>query len=1039
MNISEFSVRRGVTVGMVCVLIFGFGMYSLSRLQLDLYPEITFPMVLILTNYTGASPEDMETLVTKPIESAVASAKGVESITSSSKQGASVVVAEFDWDKDMDQAETDIRRKLEMVEGFLPTDADKSMIFAMDPSMQPIVMVTLNGDYPPDELRHVAEEDVCDRVERLDGVASCDAVGGLDREIRVTLHPAKLASYGLDATSVLYAIGRENTQEPGGSIDQGPFSYNIQTKGKLQSVDELRNTVVGQKMGPDGRPAFIRLHQVADVADTFNEPTRIIEVNDESSVWIIIRKQSGENTVKATDATLAELEKFEKESEGRLRFGTIFRQADYINASLGNLSSSALLAVGITFLVLLLMLGNFRSSLIVATAIPLSVVATFFVMDRAGMTLNVLSMAGLALAVGMLVDNAIVVLENIFRLRQEGMAPRDAAVKGASGVSLAVTASTLTTVAVFVPVLFVPGIAGVMFEDMAVTICFSLLVSLAVAITFIPLAASRLLGLGDRGKDAKKASRWNPLGKILEPYGNFLKRALARRWIVVVGLFAAIAVTVLMYMALPTDFMTEQDQSMIIISMEAPVGSNLDETKRFCDEMLTIVKDVIPASDRKLIAAEIGAGEGFTSIFSKGLHSATIRVPLVGVGDRQVSQSEYEDRLRERLKRVPDLTVKIGEMMNMTGGADMELKLLGHDLDELRRVGKELEAELKEMPRIAEVSFSFADPTPQLTVEFNRNKAAELGVGTAAMGQTVATYFLGRTAGFYSDGGDEHPIMVRYDKADRMDVEQLSRAPVAVPGGDTVPLGHLAQVRLEPGPVAIERLDQERSATVKITLKDNWVDENGDSHRKDLKDSIATIETTLKKYHWPQNMRFEVGGTAEDFMESFQWLGVALIVSILLVYMVMASQFESFRQPFIILFSVPLALIGVVLTFVITGNPLDVSALIGVIMLMGIVVNNGIVMVDAANQLRETGLDRFDAIREAAKIRLRPVLLTSMTTICGMIPLALEIGDGSEAWSGMAQAVIGGLLVSTFLTLIVIPTFYTIFAKKEVAPCAPSA
>jgi HAE1 family hydrophobic/amphiphilic exporter-1 len=1032
MNLSALSVRRGVTFGMVFAAVFGFGVYSLGRLQLDLYPDMTFPMVLVLTNYTGASPEDVETLVTEPIEAGVASAKGVESITSQSKQGASVVSVEFDWDKDMDQAETDVRRKLELVQGLLPDDADDPLVLAMDPSMQPIAIMALEGAYPLDELRRIAEDDVCDRVERLDGVASCEAIGGLDREIRVALDPVRLAAHGLDAAAVLGAIGRENAQEPGGTIEQGPFAFNIQTRGKLRSLDDLRSAVVGQRVGADGTSMPIRLRQVAEVTDAFNEPTRVIEVDGKPSVWVVVRKQSGENTVKAAEATLAEVRKIEAESEGRLRFGTIFNQADFINASLGNLSTTALMAVGISFVVLLLFLGNVRSSLIVATAIPLSVVATFFVMDRADMTLNVISMAGLALAVGMLIDNAIVVLENIFRLRQEGLPIREAAVRGAAEVSTAVTASTLTTVAVFVPVLFVPGIAGVLFKDMAVTICFALLVSLLVAVSFVPLAASRLLGPRARAADTERVARWNPIGRVAAPYARLLGWVLRHRWVVPVGLAAALFVTGVLAAALPTEFMMEQDQSMIQLTTEAPVGSNLEETRRFTGEAVAALMEVIPASDRKLIAAEIGSGEGFSAIFSKGAHSATLRVPLAPISGRATSQAAYEDLLRTRLADIPDLKTTASGM-HMTGSADMEIMLRGHDLGELRRVGREIEARARALPQVAEAEFSFADPTPQLTVEFDRDKASALGASTSGMGQAVATYFLGRTAGFFSEGGDEHPIVVRYDKADRRDVEQLSRAPIALPGGTTVPLGNLARVALEPGPVSIERIDQERAATLSLTLKESWKDDRGKERQKDLGGAIGVVETMLRSYEWPEGMGYEVGGTAEDFIESFSYLGLALVISVLLVYMVMAAQFESFRQPFIILFTVPLAFIGVVLAFVLTGSPLDVSALIGVIMLVGIVVNNGIVMIDAANQQRAAGLDRFRAIIVAARTRLRPVLLTSLTTICSMIPLALEIGDGSESWSGMARAVIGGLTSATVLTLVVVPMFYTVFARKEVA------
>ncbi|MFO8071009.1 MAG: efflux RND transporter permease subunit [Polyangia bacterium] len=1031
MSISSLSVRRGVTFGMVFAAIFGFGVYSLSRLQLDLYPETTFPVVMILTEYTGASPEDVESLITEPIESAVAAAEGVEELNSKSKQGSSVVMVEFGWDEDMDQAETDVRRKLELVEGLLPDDAEDPLVIAMDPSMQPIAMLTLEGSHPSDELRRIAEDEVCARVERLDGVASCDVMGGLDREIRVALDPASLAAHGLDALAVLGAIGRENVEEPGGTIEQNGFAFEIRTEGRFQSLEEIRDVVVGRRAGADGKMGPILLGQVAEVRDTFAEKTNAIEVGGEPSVWINVRKQSGRNTVRAAEATIAEIRRFERESDGRLRFGVIMNQADFINKSLGNLSTTALIAVGISLVVLLVFLGNLRSALVVSSAIPLSVVATFFIMDQAGMTLNVISMAGLALAVGMLVDNAIVVLENIFRLREQGLPLRPAAIEGAAEMSTAVGASTLTTVSVFVPVLFVPGIAGVLFEDMAVTICFALLVSLLVAISFVPLAASRILGdrkgLSVRGRSV---SRWNPVSHLQEPYARLLRWVLARRWVVVVGLALSLAFTGLLAGAMPTEFMPEQDQSLLQLDLEAPVGSDLELTRDYVHEAIASVREVIPKEHREMIAANIGTGSGFSALFSEGMHFAGLTIPLSGVTERDLSQAEYEDRLREELSEIPDVSVSIGGM-DMTGGeGDMEIEIRGYDLDELRRVGGEIEQRIEAMPRVGQVDFSFADPTPQLAVRYDREKMAEIGLSTSSVGRAIAISFLGKTAALYSEKGDEHEVVVRYDERHRNDVEQLRRMPVGLAGGETIPLGNVVEIGLQPGPISIERADQERITTLDVTLEEAWIDSEGNERTKDLGAAIGEVRELLEDWDWPEKMGFEVGGSAEDFIESFTYLGLALALSVLLVYMVMAGLFESFRQPFIIIFTVPLALIGVVLIFVLSGSSIDVTALIGVIMLVGIAVNNGIVMVDAANRRRREGLDRFAAIVDAARTRLRPVLLTSTTTICSMIPLALEIGEGSESWSSMARAVIGGLLTATVLTLVVVPTFYTVFARK---------
>ncbi|HMA94989.1 MAG TPA: efflux RND transporter permease subunit, partial [Polyangiaceae bacterium] len=523
---------NAITTTMLYLMLVGFGLFSLSRLRLDMYPDVSFPTVIILTEYTGASPEDIETLVTRPIEGAASSVKNVKEVHSTSKQGTSLVEVRFEWGKDMEQAETDVRRKLEMIESILPEDAEKSMIFAFDPALMPIVVLTVTGPYPLDELRRIAKRDIEPKLVRLPGVASAEIDGGLEREIRVELDPVKVAAFGLDVNQIVATVYRENLQVPGGSIQQGALDFSIQAKGKYQRVSEIGEVVIGSKTSPAGLVP-IRLKEVSKVLDTFYESQRILEVDGAPSVFVIVNKQSGANTVLASRAVLEALPEIKRTAAADIDFKLVFNQADFINAALGNLSTTALLGVAITFLVLLVFLRHIRSSLIVAASIPVSVIATFAVMDQAHMTLNMLTMAGLALAIGMLVDNAIVVLENIFRLREEGKDPWTAAIEGTHSVWIAVSGSTLTTIVVFVPVLFVPGIAGVMFKDMSITICFSLALSLLVALTLIPTAASRLLGAKGGDKEIVHA---DTRGRAYQWYDRALRWVLRRRWVVAVAL-----------------------------------------------------------------------------------------------------------------------------------------------------------------------------------------------------------------------------------------------------------------------------------------------------------------------------------------------------------------------------------------------------------------------------------------------------------------------------------------------------------------------
>jgi HAE1 family hydrophobic/amphiphilic exporter-1 len=1031
MNLSRLSVQRGVTFTMGYLIVLGFGLFGLSRLALDLYPDITFPTVLVITGYTGANPEDIETLVTRPIEGAVSTVKGVEEVHSDSKQGASIVQLKFDWSKDMEQAETDVRRQLELIEGYLPDDTDPPLVFAFDPSMQPVVMMMVSGPYPLDELRRLADDEIAPRLERLPGIATVESAGGLEREIHVVLDPIRVAAFGLDVNRVVAAVAGDNLQPPGGYIEQGPLEFAVQAEGKYASVAEIGAVLVGTRVSETGRPEPIRLAQVARIEDSFKETRRVLEVDGRPAVWMMVRKQSGANTVRASEVVLGALDEVSRDLGGQIEFGVIFNQAEFINQSLGNLSTSALLGIGITFLVLLFFLRNIRSALIVASAIPLSIVATFAVMDQASMTLNVLSLAGLALAVGMVVDNGIVVLENIYRMREEGLSGREAAVQGAHAVGMAVTASTLTTVAVFVPVLFVPGIAGVMFRDMAVTICFALLVSLAVARSFVPLAADRLLGTARAERLLARARRRSSYARFRETYGRALDFTLRHRWVVGLAVVGVLAATYLVMRALPTEFILEGDNSFLFVSVEAPEDSNIGRTAELMREVAAKVEEVVPPTERRLVALDAGTGEGFTALFSKGVHSGLLRVPLVRVGQRTRSKRDIEAAVRQALATIPGVTTTVSQPFSMMGEGDIEVRLRGHDLDESRRVGLDLRERLQALPDVATADFSMEAQRPQVTVRFDREKMARLGLSTAAASQALSTAIMGRTAAQYAEGGDEYGVLVRYGREHRQDIEELRRVPLVTAGGALVPLGNVADIRMELGPVNITRLDQERVTRLNLYLETRYVGPDGEPQRKDLRASIDRVTKILDDYPFPDGFQYSIGGSAEDFMDSMRYLALALLVSVLLVYMVMASQFESLREPFIVLFSVPLAGIGVVLMFALSRTTIDVSALIGTIMLAGIVVNNAIVMVDAANQLRDEGAPTREAIAKAGRLRLRPVLLTSITTMMAMLPMALGIGEGSEAWAGLARTVIGGLLSATLLVLFVIPTVYTLFAGKR--------
>jgi HAE1 family hydrophobic/amphiphilic exporter-1 len=1042
-ELASLAVRRAITFGMIFIFIVAFGVFAALRLQLDMLPDISFPMVIVITTYTGANPEDIETMVTRPLEEAVAAVKDTEKVNSTSKQGMSLIMAEFNWGKNMAQAETDVRRSIDMMKGFLPEDADEPLVIAMDPALQPIVMLVMTGEYPLDELRRIADKEMRPRFERLPGVAGAEVTGGMEREIHVLFDPVKVAAYAVDVNAVIGAIYMGNQQSPGGSIQQGRLNFAIQARGKYQTVAEIGEVVVGARPGLYG-PTPVTLKEVAQVEDSFVETEQRLEVNGEPAVVINVRKQSGANTVRAAETVMAALPNIKAATGAEVRFQVIFNQADFINESLGNLSETGILGIIITFLTLLFFLRHVRSALIVAAAIPVSLIATFGIMDQTHMTLNIISMAGLALAIGHLVDTSIVVLENIFRLRQEGQSAKDAAIQGARGVSLAVTASTLTSVSVFFPVLFVPGIAGVIFKDMAITICFSMTASLVVSLTLVPLAASRLLASQHTLDKLVQSEKKDVLRGIRVIYRRTLEWIMfgpapvrtwkpGNRWSVIAALVAMLVVTLAMLAFVPTDFMKGDDNSQLYVGIETAVGNNVDEAYTVAREAMKVIEQTVKPEERTLVMLDVGVGKGFESMFGKGVHTGYVRVPLVSPGKRKRSQKEIEDAVRAALKSIPGCRTTVGDPMNFMGGeGDIEIQIRGHDLDVSRTFGLALREKLQALPDVSAVNFSIQDQTPEVRVLLDRIKIARVGLSTANISTAISAFFMGKVAGRYSERGTETNILVRYAKDHRTDVDELKKLPLVTMAGMTVPLGNVADIEMGLGPVDITRLDQQRVSKLNVYLRPEYTDANNNSHIKDMGASIDRIRKILDSENWPAEFSYTIGGTAEEFAKSFKYLGLALLLSVFLVYMVMASQFESFREPFIIMFTVPLAAIGVIPLFFLTGSSLDVMSFIGVIMLVGIVVNNGIVMVDAANQLRAQYPDRKRAAIEAALQRLRPVVLTALTTIFGMVPLALGLGQGAAMWSGLAKAVISGLTVATFLTLFLVPVVYSAFAPKEI-------
>ncbi len=1018
MKISRIAINRGVTFAMIYIIAIGFGFFGLGRLKLDLYPDITFPMIGIMTDYTGVGPEDIENSISRPLEKTVVSVENLEKITSWSKSGSSTLLLEFNWGTDMDQAEINVRKMIDFVRKYLPNEASDPMTFAFNPSMQPIIFFTVSSDkLGMAELRKLVTDRVEPALERIDGVASAGTSGGLQRQIRVLVDPRKVAAHGVSLSTVIQTLGMENLQIPGGLVDDEYTEYAVRTYGEFETVDQIRNTVIGSKAGSP-----IYLKNVAEVIDGYKEQTEIVRNNGVPALFMFLQKQSDANTVQTASAVLKELPKIAEDIGQGVSFNIIWNQSDFIKKSVSNLTNTAIQAFFLAFFVLLFFLRHVRSSLIAAISIPVSILITFFVMSQLGLTLNIISMAGLALAVGMLIDNSIVVLENIFRHRDMEKDIRTASDDGTTEVGVAIIASTLTTLAIFVPIFFVPGIAGVMFKDMVIAIVSSLTVSLLVALTLIPLLSSRLLIKN------KQPSRWKLLRNVDDGIGKFLNNlesgyvrllnwSLGHKKIILLAIVVLFVATFFIFSSVGGEFMPKTDQSFITLNVARETRASLTTTDETFKQIEEIIFEEIPEATNVQIS--FGIGEGWAAMFGTGSNRGEVNISIPDVKDRDRSSDEIETSLRKRFKNIPGTKVTMQSGSPFGSGGDITIKIFGFDRNIATTLGDELEARMENIDGVVDVTKSYNQPKPEYQIRIDRDRVSALGLSVYQVATTIETAVKGKLATKFREEGEEYDVVVQLDEKYRQSRTDLENIYITSVTGIQVPLKNVATII--PGEAAsqIDREDQERMVSVSCTVSG-----------RDLQSVLADIQDVLRKMNFPPNFRWEIGGAAEDMQESFMYLGIAIIIAIFLVYMVMASQFESLLDPFIIIFTVPLAIVGAIWGLFLTGTTLSVTSLIGMVLLVGIVVNNGIVLVDYINQLREKhGHDLWVAILIGGKRRMRPILMTALTTILAMFPIALKLGSGAELWVGMARAVIGGLTASTALTLILIPIIYLFFEQ----------
>lgn len=1016
-QLPKVAVQRPVTFLMISLIIIGFGLFGLSKLRLNLYPDVSFPTITIYTTYEGVAPEDIETLITRPLEEGVGSTSGVLRVRSLSSQGASVVKLYFDWGTDLYIAEADVRKKLDGVRRSVPQDAEQPVIFTYDPNQEPVVVLTLTSNIrSARDLRTLATQVVEQRLERIPGVASAETSGGLERQINVWLRNDALRAYNLDIGNVANRLRAENVQVPAGELTEGRIVYSLRTIGEFKDINQIRNTIVGVI---DGNP--IRLEDVADVLDDVAQPIGNVRVDGEDGVIVNIYKASESNIVTTADEIIASLDRIRTAIPQDVNINVLTNRAEFIKSSIDNLYMSGLQAILLVVAVLLFFLGSWRSALIVAISIPVSVISTFSIMDWADLSLNVISLSGLTLAVGMVVDNAVVVLENIFRYRDEEHAsPAAAAIKGAQEVAAPVMMSTLTTLVVFLPILFVPGIAGFLFRDLALTISFALIMSTFIALSLIPVLASRLLKARKPDEEPEKQGKLSAaitrfLDRVDATYSRQLSATLKRKWLAFGGSVFFFLLTIPIFNFLGGEFFPPVDESAFVVSVEREPGVNIFELGRTIESVEEIIKERVP--EARLIVSDYGDKTGVEGAEKPGGYSGVVRVELVPTNERRRSQFEITADLLSVLENVPGAEIK-EEIMNPLspdGESGLVINIFGYDQDRKKELSDVVKERLSAVQGIANVFSSSDVGRPELRILMDRERISRNNLNTQQVANAVGNAVKGSLATTFVDQGIEYAVMVQLHPDEKTHSQALENIQVRTPAGTWMPLRNLASIERYEGPSNILRINQERITEIKADLG-----------ALDLRTATDEARKILDAIEWPDGYRYEIGGSAEEQADSFGYLLIAFMIAAILTYMVMASQFESFSEPFIIIATIPLALSGVLIILLVTGTPISVTSMVGLILLSGIVVNNGIVMIDYIKILQVRGKNRFDAIVEGATRRLRPILMTALTTILSMVPLALELGAGSETWSPMARTVIGGLTMSTFLMLFVVPCLYLI-------------
>ncbi|UCF78020.1 MAG: efflux RND transporter permease subunit [Candidatus Eiseniibacteriota bacterium] len=1006
MRLSGFSVRRPVAISMFVLVFVVMGFISLRKMPVEFIPELNFPVLFLSGRYEGVGPEEMEELVTRPLEASVSQVSGVKNIRSVSQYGVSALELEFEWGTDLDQTMGDIRENIEIaVENeFLPEDLRKPLIFKYDPADMPVSFYGVSSAVRTQrELKNISEDDIRPVLEKLDGVAYVIVWAGGEREIRVAVDQAKLAALGMSLGNVVNIIRAEDTDLGAGHVVQELRDYNVKIAGEFQSIDDVANLVLKTDGG-----TIVKLKDIADVSYEDVEKTAFARMDLRESAMIAVMKQSGANTVSVARKVRKALESLGPRLPEDVGVHELFDSAAYIEDSVRNVRDAALYGALLAIFVVWLFLRSYRSSFIIGLAIPISIVCTFFPLYFMGISVNIISLGGLAIGVGMLVDNSIVVLENIFRRLHGGEDRFLAAEAGSAQVAMAVTASTLTTVIVFVPILFTQGIVKVLFGQLAASVAFSLVASLVVALTLVPMICSKIMNVAE----TRRLDRSTGLMRAIRArYERILLWSLGHRKTVLLSAAGLFVAGLVLLVPVGADFMPQSDDGIFAVFAELPGGAPLEETDR-----------LIYSAEERLLqmpnVATIFAMGGEAAEMTEDMvpNKGTLYVRLVDKEERDVSTREAMDMAREELTRLGGAKYTLVQMGPQQGGGygDIEIKVSGNDYGTLRMLAKAIESEVATIDGVRETASSIEESRPEVRLVVDRERSALVGMDAWQLATMVKTALQGTVATRIEQYGTEVDVRVQLAESGRDRIERLESMVVSTPQGVRVPLRYLVTTEFGESPAKLHRENQRRLV---------WIGVNRSG--RDLRGLMTDVRGRLSNFPLPEGYTIDYGGEDEDMRESFRNLAIDFLLALILVYMVMAALFESLLHPFTIMLSVPFAITGAIFALFITQHTLTVNALIGVVMLVGIVVNNAIVLLDYVQRLRAQGKEMREALYEAGCVRLRPILLTAMTTVLGLLPLALGLGEGSEVRTPMAVAVIGGLTLSTLLSLVIVPVVYT--------------